>query len=182
MKGVNRSSIGQEFLIKITVVPETWIIAPLMPKEQIERYVSKGWIDSDVGQHLDRCWPRNVDGRPVIFKLWLLQVLKRAARRLGIARDKLEFDIIDEDGVPVQYIVIPDKPLVYKRKVNNAVEVFEYIDSTFTLKFTVLTRYPKEFIECLKLAGKIGLMARTKHGYGKFRIIDVKAAPYTERR
>ena len=178
MKAPKQVAEPQEYVVEVTVAPETWIIAPLMPEEQVERYVRKGWLDEE-GRHLDRCWPRNTDGKPVIFKLWLLQVLKRAARRLGIPREKLEFDIIDDDGVPVQYIVIPEKPLRYRRRVKDTTETFEYIDSTFTLKFRVLTKYPKEFIECLRLAGKIGIMARTKHGYGKFRVVDVKVSPKT---
>ncbi len=156
----------------VEMVPETWIIAPLSTKEQLERYHRRGWIDEE-GMHLDRAFPRNSDGKPIIFKMWLRACLRRAIEKLGMDRKILEFSIIDEQGIPVEYIIIPEKPLRYRRPIiarKEASEYFEYIDGTYTLTFIVETKYPKEFIQALAVAGKIGIMARSKKGYGKFKI------------
>jgi len=159
-----------KYLVEVTLIPETWIIAPIVTEEQLRRWYQKGWI-SEEDLHLDRAFPRNADGKPVIFKLWLLSPMKKACDKLGYPRDVVRFSII-EDNIPVEYIVIPDKPLKYRRVIlteRPSTETFEYIDSTYELKFTAETMFPKEFVEVLTVAGKIGLMGRTKVGFGKFR-------------
>ncbi len=159
--------------INVTLIPETWIIAPVMPKAQLLRYAEKKWIDAELAKHLDRAFPRNSDGKPIIFKMWLEAPLKRAIKRLGLDKDVLNFDIIDEKGIPVEYVVIPDKPLIYRRVIlteRPTTELFEYIDSTFEIKFTVTTPYPKKWMEAFNVAGRIGLMSRTRKGFGKFRV------------
>lgn len=159
--------------IKVTLIPETWIIAPIMPKSQLLRYAEKGWLDREVAEHLDRAFPRNANGEPIIFKMWLEAPLKRAISRLGYDRSVMDFDIIDEKGIPVEYVVIPDKPLIYRRVIlteRPSTELFEYIDSTFEINFTVTTPHPKKWMEAFSVAGRIGLMSRTRKGFGKFRV------------
>jgi len=159
--------------IHVTLTPETWIIAPVMPKEQLLRYARKGWIDKTLAEHLDRAFPRNSEGKPIIFKMWLDSPMKKALAKLNYTRKVLDYHILDERGLEVEYIVIPDKPLVYRRVILNekpSTETFEYIDSTFDIRFTVLTKYPKMFMDALVVAGRIGLMSRTKKGFGKFSV------------
>jgi len=98
--------------------------------------------------------------------------MKQACDILGLDRKYVDFTIVEGD-IPVEYIVIPDKPLKYRRVIRGArqtTETFEYIDGTYELKFTVRTRYPREFAKIISVAGKIGLMSRTSKGYGKFRV------------
>jgi len=183
---VKRRNPGQEeAIIEVTLIPETWIIAPLVTEQQLRRWYEKGWIN-DEDLHLDRsagwlthphspgrAFPRSADGRPIIFKLWLLAPMKRACDKLGYSRSVLGFSIIDDHGFPVEYVEIPDQPLKYRRVIlgpKQSTEYFEYIDSTYELKFRVKTRYPKEFCEILNAAGRIGLMARSGKGFGKFRV------------
>ena len=156
--------------IEVRLVPETWIIAPVMPKDQLLRYAEKGWLDREVAEHLDRAFPRNSEGKPIIFKIWLEAPMKRALRKLGYTKKVLDFHIVQGE-VPVEYVVIPDKPLIYRRVIltdKPSTEMFEYIDSTYEIKFTVLTEYPKMFMDTLALAGRIGIMARSHKGFGKF--------------
>jgi len=167
-----RNPEQEEAIIEVTLIPETWIIAPLVTEQQLRRWYEKGWIN-DEDLHLDRAFPRSADGRPIIFKLWLLAPMKRACDKLGYSRSVLNFSIIDDHGFPVEYVEIPDQPLKYRRVIlgpKQSTEYFEYIDSTYELKFRVKTRYPKEFCEILNAAGRIGLMARSGKGFGKFRV------------
>jgi len=161
-------------VLEVVLVPETWIIAPAATREQLRRYAERGWISAEDAEHLDRAFPRDAEGRPVILKHWLLAPMKRAAQLLGLPRHALEFSIVDERGLPVEYVVVPGQPLRYRRIVllpdRKSTEYFEYIDSTFELRFRVRTRYPREFAEALAAAGRIGLMARTGRGFGKFRV------------
>ena len=160
-------------IIEVTLIPETWILSPKCTEEQLKRYYKKGWIDKE-GLHLDRCFPRDAYGNPILFKLWLLAPMKRALRKLGYSKEVLKFSIVDENNNPVEYIKIPEKPLRYRRAILNkeglpeSTESFEYVDSTYELKFRVLTPYPREFCEVLALAGRIGLMSSTRKGFGKF--------------
>ena len=173
MPGKNRPPNEKEAVIKVSLTPETWIIAPICTKQQLQRYYEKGWITEEDRDHLDRAFPRDHEGRPVIFKLWLLSPMKRACDKLGYPKSVLDFSIVDEKGFPVEYIVIPDKPLTYRRAIlgeSRSTEYYEYIDGTYTLEFTVKTRHPKELCEILNAAGRIGLMARSNKGFGKFRV------------
>lgn len=55
MKGKNRTAEISE--IEVTIVPETWIIAPIVTREQVRRWIAKGWMtEEDI--HLDRAFPR----------------------------------------------------------------------------------------------------------------------------
>ena len=161
-------------VVKVNLVPETWIIAPVVTKEQLERWYSKGWID-DEGLHLDRAFPRNSDGEPMIFRMWLRSPVNKVVEKHNLDRKLLDFRIIDDDSYETNYIVIPDKPLKYRRSIKTGnkttTEYFEYIDGTFELEFSVKTHDVKNLISSLMLAGKeVGLLSRTKHGYGKFSI------------
>ena len=166
-------------LLKITIVPETWILAPSMPKDQLQRWRECGWIDED-GLHLDRAFPRNSQGLPVIFRKWLRAPMVRACQELakseGVELDKCRelvntFSIVGDDGVATEYVVIPKQPLRYRRYVApGKSEYFEYIDSTTQMTFNVVCKDPKLFLKVLSIAGRVGLMARTKYGYGKFSV------------
>lgn len=160
-------------ILEIKLVPETWIIAPYATQEQVRRYIEKGWL-AEEDEHLDRVFPRNSKGEAFIFRLWLRSPLNQVVSKNNLDRKLLDFRIIDENGFDVNYIKIPGKPLKYRRSIDignkKTTEFFEYIDGSFELKFNVATPKPKEFIQALTLAGKIGLLSRTKHGYGKFNI------------
>jgi hypothetical protein len=172
-------------IVKVTLVPETWILAPLMTKEQLQRWREVGWVDDDA-LRLDRAFPRNSQGLPIIFKKWLRAPLIRACHELvrteGIDFEKCRdivnnFSIVDDNGVPLEYIVIPRPPLRYKRYVMpGKSEYFEYIDSTVHLTFNVITKDPKLFLKILSIAGRIGLMGKTRQGHGKFTIkVELKS-------
>jgi hypothetical protein len=162
-------------VITVTIVPDTWILAPVVTKEQLKRWRELGWID-DEGLHLDRAFPRDSQGRAIIFRKWLRAPMIRACQQLSVdferCRDVVNnFSIVDESGMPVEYIVIPKPPLRYRRYIMpGKTEYFEYIDSTTPLTFRVVTKDPKLLLQVLALAGRIGLMSRTKYGYGKFSV------------
>ena len=159
--------------LKIKLVPETWILAPVVTREQLERYVQKGWLDEEA-IHLDRAFPRNSRGDPIIFRMWLRSPLNQVVNKYGYDRDLLDFRIVDDNNIEINYVTINDQPLRYRRSIKMkdklTTEYFEYIDGTYELIFNVTTSKPKEFIEALTLAGRIGLLSRTKYGYGKFAI------------
>ncbi len=187
-------SVSQIFVVDVVISPETWIIAPYVTREQLQRWRALNWID-DEGLHLDRAFPRNADGKPVILKLWLRAAMIRACRQLYSDKSSEfetcravvnSFSIVDESLTPVEYIVISDQPLRYRRSIGGTksgsragfkTEFFEYIDSTYRLRFLALTDNPKLFAEILQVAGKIGLLAKTKWGYGKFRVVSVDIKP-----
>ena len=181
-----REGSESPMLIKVTIVPETWILAPIVTKEQLQRWREAGWIN-DEDLHLDRAFPRNSQGLPVIFRKWLRAPMIRACLELSKnekvsfekCRDMVNnFSIVDDSGIPTEYIVIPKKPLRYRRYVSpGKSEYFEYIDSTTQMTFNVVCKDAKLFSDVLDIAGKIGLMSRTKYGYGKFSIsvkVDLK--------
>ena len=173
---------GNKDIIELTIVPITWIISPLVTKEQLERWHELGWIDDDA-LHLDRAFPRDYEGNAIIFRFWLEAPMAKVAKSLDnptyakVARD---WEIVDEHGFPINYIKI-GKPLRYRRVIltgnKRTTEYFEYIDGTYYLPLRVRTKWPKEFITLIALAGRIGIMARTKHGYGKFHVIHGIAKP-----
>jgi hypothetical protein len=163
-------------ILTVTIVPDTWIIAPLVTKEQLQRWYEAGFIDED-GLHLDRAFPRNSLGQAILFRKWLRAPMIRACGQLRDidfekCRDIVNtFSIIDNTNLPVEYIVIPKPPLRYRRHIMpGKTEFFEYIDSTTPLTFRAVTKDPKTFLATLILAGRIGIMSRTKYGYGKFSI------------
>lgn len=167
--------------LTITIIPRTWIIAPIMPKENIRRWAKIGFIKEEEGEHIDRAFPRLDDGKPFLHKLSLKAVLRRAYERLSLEdptiakiskKDILNFSIVDDKGRPIDYIVINDVPLKYTRSISGSTaETFEYLDGTFRIQFNVVTRYPKEFVTLLAYGGEyIGMGPRTKLGYGRFRI------------
>ena len=43
----------QKVTVEVTLIPETWIIAPLVTSQQLKRWYEKGWIN-DEDLHLDR--------------------------------------------------------------------------------------------------------------------------------
>jgi len=158
----------------IKMVPVTWIIAPLATKEQVERYVKKGWLDEE-GRHLHRVFPRDNNGKPFIFKMVLRSAVNQVVQELKLNRELVNFQILDDKDNAIDYVVIPETPLRYRRCIRSkeetrTTESFEYIDGTFELYFKVKTVNSKEFVEALVLAGKKGIFSRTKHGYGKFTI------------
>ncbi|MCR6693051.1 MAG: hypothetical protein MRT15_11710 [archaeon YNP-LCB-003-016] len=164
-------------ILQIRLTPKTWIRAPLAMKEQVRRYLAKGWVPSDY-ESLDRVFPRTSDGKPFIPKIWFEAAMVRAARHLGIdtrfARDGWRIvRKVGEKYFPVNYVEIPERPLVYMRTiagVKQSLEVFEYIDGTFTLQFEVEVdeKDLDKFMALLKVAGELGMMSMTKKGYGKF--------------
>jgi len=166
---------GEEDIIEVTIIPVTWIIAPLVTKEQLKRWYKAKWIDDD-DLHLDRAFPRDYKGDAIIFRFWLESPMVKVARSLGkpellkVARD---WEIIDENGFPINYLKI-GKPLKYRRVIlsenKQTTEYFEYIDGTYRLPMRVRTKWAKEFIMLITMAGSVGIMARTKHGYGKFNV------------
>lgn len=161
-------------IVKLKLVPETWIIAPIVTQDQLSRWHEKGWID-DEDMHLDRAFPRNNNGSPIIFRMWLRSPLNKIVRSRNLDEKLLDFRILDTNGHETNYIVIPDKPLKYRRSIQSknkaTTEYFEYIDGTYELDFAIKTHNPKELVSALALAGKeVGLLSRTKHGYGKFTI------------
>ena len=164
----------QEGVLNLRLVPETWIIAPIVTKEQLNRYIAKGWLTDDDAAHLDRAFPRNSRGEPIIFRMWLRSPLNQVVNKHNFDRNLLDFRILDDKGIEVNYVVINDQPLRYRRNIEvkgkKTTEYFEYIDGTYELNFKVKVNNPKEFVEAFALAGRVGLLSRTKHGYGKFNI------------
>lgn len=185
MKNRKRSIVSRNAVAvaDVLLVPETWIIAPIITKQQLQHYYDMGWIDDDALNHLDRAFPRNSKGQPIILKHWLLSPMKTAIRMIGLDGEiqlvARKFNIVDDTGFPVDYIVIDKQPLRYRRVILNenkepqSTEYFEYIDSTFRLRFKV-SIYDKalaeNFREIMEAAGKVGLMGRTARGFGKFRV------------
>jgi len=163
--------------VNVTLTPETWIIAPLMSREQIMRWTVKGWIEPSIAKHLDRAFPRDSKGRAIMFKHWIespiVKALKYLRENTRIGRN---WQILDESGFPINYVVIPGRPLVYRRVIFaeniQTMEVFEYIDGTFKINFVAqvpmknYSRWERAFI----LAGRIGLMGRGGKGYGRFTV------------
>ena len=174
--GRREPQIPQYTLIEVTITPITWIVAPHLSEEQLMRYAERGWIDVELAKHLDRAFPRDYRGQPIIFKHWLESPIVRACVKLGYEkRIGRNWEIIDDKGFPINYVVIPEKPLVYRRAVlteRSTMEVFEYIDSTYTLKFLakVPTANAKKWCEAINYSGRIGLLSRTKKGFGKYKV------------
>ena len=178
---------GGLYLIDVTLTPITWIIAPRVDKLVVQRYIQAGYFKDEEAKHLDRVFPRAlVDGKPVpiILKKWIHAAMWRACELMGIDKELARrFVIIDDNDFPVDFIVIPGEPLRHRRvvflgKESRSTEYFEFIDNTFKLKFKVVTDVdPATFCNILYGAGKIGIMAYTRHGYGKFTI-EVKVSEY----
>jgi len=170
----------QKTLLQITIKPETWIIAPIVTKEQLSRWHRFGWID-DEGLHLDKAFPRNSEGKPFILKLWIRAPMMRACEKLA-KRGEIDLEkcreiannmeIIDENGRELNYIVINEKPLRYRKLIGKTGKTtfYEYIDSTYELKFLAEASDPITLAKILAEAQSIGLMSGTKKGYGKFRV------------
>lgn len=169
-----------ESIVNVKLVPETWIIAPSVSKEQMQRYVDCGWFSQE-NIHIDRAFPRNHEGVPLIFRIWLRSPMNSVVTENGYDRNILDFQIVDEEGNPINYVKVvkwdegqqdwvPDNPQIYRRSISSGktTETFEYIDGTYSIEFKIKTSKPKELIEVLYHAGKTGLLSRTKHGYGKF--------------
>jgi len=165
-------------ILTVKLTPKTWIRAPLVAKEQVKRYIQKGWLAKEA-ESLDRAFPRTNEGKPYIPKAWLEASLARAATLLGLEKSYARtcWRIVEEkDGLllPKDYIEIDEAPLRYNRAIvgtpKQTVECFEYIDGTYTLEFKIevdSSEVPK-FIQLLAVAGEIGLMSKTGKGYGKF--------------
>ncbi len=179
--------LKKENIIGVELIPLTWIVAPYVTEEQLKAWREKGWIDNE-GLFLDRAFPRDYLGRPFIFRFWLESPMVRAARLLNmdskIGRDWRIIDIINLERlevVPTDYIIIPRKPLRYRRVVfsgkSTTTQFFEYIDSTFSLRFNVLASKPADFRRVMIKAGEIGMMAMSKHGYGRFTVKFIE--PFT---
>jgi len=171
----NKNKNDNEVVLEIEIRPVTWIIAPLVEEEQLKAWREKGWIDEEK-LHLDRAFPRDCDGKPFIPKSWIKAVLTRVIQKYNLQRQKvMSFNIVDDEGYIVNYITIPKRPLTYRRHIGGekpSTEYFEYLDGTFILKFKVVTRHPKDFIEALIIGGKdVGLLSRTKWGYGRFKVL-----------
>jgi len=166
-------------IIKVYLTPVTWIKAPLVFKDQLKRYIQKGWINYKEPDKIDRAFPRTNEGKAYIPKLWLESALVRASRILNIeTRIAREWEIVKKVGelyIPVNYIEIPEQPLVYARTIltsqKQTLEVFEYIDGTFTLEFIVKISDGdlQKFLQLLSIGGELGIMSATKRGYGKFK-------------
>lgn len=172
-----RNTKKRESLLVVNIIPETQIIAPLMPKEQIKRYIQKGWMDEDA-INLNRAFWRNSQGKPIIFKKWLDSPIRKLYREkpdlFKIPKNELlSYVIVDDEGFPVNYIVLDEQPLRYRRPIigKGIAEYYEYIDSTYTLKAKILTKYPKDLAVALNMAGRIGMNKGTSQGYGKFRVV-----------
>jgi hypothetical protein len=165
-------------IIQVKLIPKTWIRAPKMSKEQIERYIARGWISKE-DESLDRAFPRTGDGKAFIPKSWIEASMVKACKMLGIdtkvAREG--WHIVKKVGdrwLDVDYIEVDEKPLVYSRVISGqkqTLEVFEYLDGTFTITFHVEVKDEdlKKFMEVMALAGEVGMMSRTGKGYGKFK-------------
>jgi hypothetical protein len=163
------------FLVKLT--PKTWIRAPLTSKEQVNRYIQKGWLPKEA-EALDRAFPRTDEGKAYIPKAWIEAAMTRAAEALRFEKELVRrgWRIIEKtSGLPKNYVEIDEPPLRYSRAIAGApkqtVETFEYIDGTYTLSFHIEvedTQAPK-LLQILAAAGEIGLMSRTGKGYGKFK-------------
>jgi hypothetical protein len=166
-------------ILTVRLTPKTWIRAPLTSKEQINRYIQKGWLPKEA-ETLDRAFPRTNEGKPYIPKAWLEAALARAATLLGLEKSYARtcWRIVEETNsliLPKDYIEIDEAPLRYSRAIvgtpKQTVECFEYLDGTYTLEFKIevdSSEVPK-FIQLLAVAGEVGLMSKTGKGYGKFK-------------
>jgi len=183
----NAVPIAQKMILTITIKPETWILAPAVTEDQLKRYRNLGWIDEE-GLHLDRAFPRNSEGKPIILKLWLRAPMIRACKELhrsgqidGDYCRKIvnNFSIVDDNGRKLDYVVVQESPLRYRKVIGDTGKTmfFEYFDSTFTITFKIETEDPQTFLNVLKEAQYIGLMGGTKKGYGKFKVVNVEAKP-----
>jgi hypothetical protein len=170
----------QKTLLQITIKPETWIVAPIVTKDQLVRWHKLGWID-DEGLHLDKAFPRNSEGKPFLLKLWIRAPLIRACEKLA-KKEEIDLEkcrevvnnmeIVDESRREMNYIVINDKPLRYRKIIGKTGKTtfYEYIDSTYEIKFLAETSDPVTLAKILAEAQSIGLMSGTRKGYGKFRV------------
>jgi hypothetical protein len=163
-------------ILEVKITPKTWVRAPVATKEQVKRYVQKGWISQE-DEGIDRVFPRTNEGKPFIPKIWLEACMVRASKMLGINTkfSRTGWRIVKKVGtlyIPTGYIEIPETPLKYSRAIlgeeRPTKEVFEFIDGTYTLTFLVETDEPTKFIDVLGLAGEVGIMSITGKGYGKF--------------
>jgi len=159
-------------VLKVKIVPETWFLAPKVTEAQLKRWYEKGWIDEEM-LHADRAFFRNSEGKPILLKLHIRAFLRRAAKELG--KEMPKFEIVDENGRPVEYVVINDQPLRYRRPIldeeNTTTEFFEYLDGTYEIEFLVETDDPKTLAELFAYAGKyIGYGGTTGKGYGRFKV------------
>ena len=175
--------------LKIILTPMTKIIGPeKASKESVKRWIERGWIRKEFEEeyeHIDRVFPRDYEGYPYITKEQFAAPIRRVCKKRGIdSREIIEkFDIVDEDNFPVNYIRIPEYPLVASRAILDidsgkpeTLETYEYIDSTFKIPILIeTTMNPLEFSAILAEAGKrYGLFGKTKKGYGLF-VIEVLA-------
>ena len=165
----------EKVVLNISMRPETWILAPSVTEDQLKRFHSLGWIDEE-GLHLDRAFPRNSEGKPIILKLWLRAPMIRACKELAkkgeIDGDYCRkivnnFSIVDDSGRKLDYVVVSETPLRYRKVIGDTGKTmfFEYFDSTFTITFKIETEDPQTFLNVLKEAQYIGLMGGTKKGY-----------------
>ena len=165
-------------ILQVKLTPRTWIKAPIATKEQVRRYIAKGWISKEV-ESLDRAFPRTESGKPFIPKIWLEAAMVKAAKQLGVdskfAREG--WHIVKKVGdkwLDIDYIELEEQPLIYSRTIGGvkpSMEVFEYIDGTFTVTFHVEVEEVnlQKFMQVLALAGELGMMSMTRKGFGKFK-------------
>ncbi len=179
-----RSSPNSPMYVGVIIKPVTPIRAPVLPADEIALYIKKGWIaDSKQARHLDRAFPRDVNGRPIILRRWIRAVLRRACRALGypedVVRKILDFEIVDEKGIATNYAyVYGPKPFIYTRPIfgkegKNLSETYEYLSSVHIIAFVarVDASVVDKFVAALAYGGRyVGLMSGTKMGHGRFEI------------
>jgi len=169
-------------VLRIELVPETWVLGIRLPKEELLQYAEKGWITKEDAEHLDRAFRRNAKGQAIILKHQLMVCLNKARKMLNekgiISREKpFQFEIIDDFGLPVGYIVVDKPPLKTRIHVvtetgEESTEYFEYLSSVHTIKFDVVVKEGiEDFVKTLAFAGMaIGLGPKGARGFGRFRI------------
>jgi CRISPR/Cas system CMR-associated protein Cmr1 (group 7 of RAMP superfamily) len=81
---------------------------------------------------------------------------------------------VGDKWLDIDYIELEEQPLIYSRTIGGvkpSMEVFEYIDGTFTVTFHVEVEEVnlQKFMQVLALAGELGMMSMTRKGFGKFK-------------
>ena len=150
---------------KVKVV--TPIVAPVVDKDILKLYISKGWIrSSPEAEHLDRAFIRNHEGKPMILGSTFRGCLNRYWKTHG---GKPRW----AKSLRLHYAIADDLPYIFTNLRSDAAIVYEAFipGQELILYFDLPEDYVDDLIADLNEAGsEFGIGAMLNRGYGKFLV------------
>jgi len=95
-------------MLLVRIVPETWIIPPVVDESILAKWAELGWISKEDAEHLDRAFYRNKDGIAIITEHQLISCIHKAVEKLVDA--EAGTDYYDQiTGLQKQLLAEPNK-------------------------------------------------------------------------